>query len=129
MLQDAEKLVGHFHFRPEIGLQSLDPLKVRNNYAAGVAQNVRDHKDFVPAFFQNQICLRSGRPISSFGEDSAFELPGVLSVTYTINCCRHQSIARHREKLGWIDMMVLVECPQGSFLKNVLFGGLNIYSF
>ena len=36
MFQDAKKFVGHFHLRPEIGLQSLHPLEVRNNYAAGV---------------------------------------------------------------------------------------------
>src|SRR5262245_13992044 len=37
MLQDAEKFVGHFHFRPQVGLQALHPLKVRNDYAACVA--------------------------------------------------------------------------------------------
>src|SRR5205807_9278777 len=75
------------------------------------------------------IRLRSGRPISGFGEDSAFELPGVLSVNYAIDCCRHQDIARHREEFVWIDRIILGERPQRPFLKNVLFGGLNIYSF
>src|SRR4029453_15588971 len=125
MFQDAEKLVSHFHFRPQIRLQTLHPLKVRNNYATGVAQNVRDHEDFVPAFFQNQVCLRRSRTIGGFGKDTAFELAGVLSVNYAIDCCRHQDIARHREEFVRIDMMVLVEGPQGPFLKNVLFGGLD----
>src|SRR6202035_5477092 len=67
--------------------------------------------------------------IGGFGEDSAFESPGVLSVNYAIDCCRHQDIARHREEFLRIDMIVLGERSEGPFLKNVLFGGLDIYSF
>ena len=129
MLQNPEKLVGHFHFRPKIRLQALHPLKVRNNYAASVAQDVWDHENFVPAFFQNQVCLRRGWPIGAFSQDSAFELPGVLSVNDAIDRCWHQDIARHGEEFVWVDMIVLSERTQGSFLKNVLFGRLDIDSF
>ena len=86
MFQDAEKFVRHFDFRPEIGLQALHPLEVGNDHAARVTQNVRDHKDFVPPFFKNQVGLGCCRAIGRFGEDAAFELSSVLSVDYAIDC-------------------------------------------
>ena len=42
MLEDAEKFVGHFRFRPQEGLQALHPFEVGNDHAAGVAENVRE---------------------------------------------------------------------------------------
>src|SRR5882724_2542372 len=55
MLKDAEEFVGHFRFRPQKCLQTLHPLEVRNDHAAGVAENIRDHENFVPALFENPV--------------------------------------------------------------------------
>src|SRR5205823_14632713 len=54
MFEDAEEFVGYFGFAPKKTLQPLDPLEVGNNHAAGVATNVRNHKNFIPSFFQDQ---------------------------------------------------------------------------
>ena len=53
LLENAEKFVGHFRFRPEKGLQSLHPFEVGNDHAAGIAENIGDDEDFVPALVQN----------------------------------------------------------------------------
>ena len=66
MLEDAEKFVGHFRFAPEKTLQTLHPLEVGNDHSAGVAENVRDHKNFVPPLVENQIRIWRGRAIGSF---------------------------------------------------------------
>ena len=44
VLKDAEKFVGDFAFRPQKRLQTLDPLEVGNDHAAGVAQNIGNHE-------------------------------------------------------------------------------------
>ncbi len=67
MLEDAEKFVGHFSFAPEKTLQTLHPLEVGNNHSAGIAENVWNHKDLIPALLKDQIRLRRGRAICSFG--------------------------------------------------------------
>src|SRR4030095_3609921 len=61
--------------------------------------------------------------------DAAFKLVCILSVNGTIDCRWYQDVARHGKKCVRVDMVVLSECPQGPLLKNVLFGGLDIYSF
>ena len=53
MLEDAEELISHFHFAPKKTLQTLHPFEIGDNYAAGIAKNVRDHKDLVPALLEN----------------------------------------------------------------------------
>jgi len=71
MLEDAEKFICHFRFRPQKCLQTLNPFKVRNDDAASVAQNVRDHEHFVPAFVEKQIRIRRGRAVGPFGKEAA----------------------------------------------------------
>src|SRR5437773_10816940 len=97
MLKDAEEFVRHFRFRPQKRLQPLNPLEVRNDYAAGVAEDVWDHENFVPAIFQNQICLGRGRAISGFGKDAAFELTGISASDYAIDRCRDKYVTREDE--------------------------------
>ena len=46
-----------------------------------------------------------------------------------IYCCRHKHVARQGEKFVGIDMIILGECAQGSFLEHVLLSGFDIYSF
>ena len=74
MLEDAEKFVGHFAFRPQKRLQTLHPFKVRNDDAASVAKNVRDHEHFVPALVEKQIRIGRGRAVGAFGKDAALEV-------------------------------------------------------
>src|SRR5438093_9928006 len=74
MLEDAEQFVGHFHFRPQKRLQTLHPLEIRNDHATGIAENVRDHENFVPALFQNKVSVGRGWTVGSFSENTALEL-------------------------------------------------------
>ena len=66
-------------FRPQKRLQTLHPFKVRNDDAASIAENVRDHEDFVPALVENQIRIGRGRAVRAFGKDAALELAGIFS--------------------------------------------------
>src|ERR1044071_7304434 len=122
MLENAEKLVGHFRFRPQKRLQTLHPLKVRNDYSAGIAENVRNHEDLVPTRVKNEIGVRRSRTISGFSKDSALELARVFPGDYTVNSCRNKNVARQRKEFVWINMIILSERPQVSLLQHVLFG-------
>src|SRR5205823_14943280 len=70
MLKDAEKFVRHFGFSPQKRLQTLHPLKVRNDHATGIAENVRNHENFVPPLFQNPVCIWCSRAVSCLGKDA-----------------------------------------------------------
>ena len=74
MLEDAEKFVGHFRFAPEKTLQTLHPLEVGNDHSSGVAENVRNDKDLIPALLQDQIRFRRGWAVRGFGENAALQL-------------------------------------------------------
>ena len=55
-------------------LQALHPFEVGNDHAAGVAQDVGDDEDFVPAIVQDEIGFRRGRAVRALGQDAAFDL-------------------------------------------------------
>src|SRR5207249_9282085 len=128
MLKDAEEFVGHFRFCPQKCLQTLHPLEVRNDHAAGVAKNIRDDENFVPALFENPVCLRCSRTVRCLGKDTALELTGVLSVNHSIDGGWNKDVARQSEELLGIDMIILSEGPQISLLKHVLLGGFHVNS-
>src|SRR6266576_6347986 len=107
MLENAEKFVSHFRFRPQKRLQTLHPLEVRNDDAASVAQNVRDHEHFVPTLVEKQIRIWRGRAVRAFGKDAALELIGILPGNHAIDRARSKNIARQREKLVRIYMIIL----------------------
>src|SRR5207253_9361800 len=111
MLKDAEEFVGHFRFGPQKCLQTLHPLEVRNDHAAGVAENIRDHENFAPALFENPVCLRCSRTVGCLGKDTTFELTGVLSVNHSIDGGRNKDVALQSAELLETDMFVLSEGP------------------
>src|SRR5437764_13767253 len=78
MLENAEELISHFHFAPKKTLQTLHPFAIGDNYAAGIAKNVRNHKDLVPALLENQICFRCRRPIRPFPTTPTLHFPRLL---------------------------------------------------
>src|ERR1700687_2643782 len=128
MLEDAEEFVCHFRFRPQKRLQTLHPLEVRKDHATSVTENIRDHENFVPAVFENQVCVRRSRTVGSFGKDSAFELAGIFAGNYAIDRRRNKHVARQSKEFLWIDMVALSKRPQISLLERMLFGRLNVYS-
>src|SRR5438093_337184 len=128
MLKDAEEFVRHFRFGPQKCLQTLYPLEVRNDHAAGVAENIRDHENFVPALFENPVCLWCSRTVGCLGKDTAFELTSVLSVNHSIDRGWNKDVARQSEEFLGIDMVVLSERPQISLLKHMLLRGFHINS-
>src|SRR5262245_2308913 len=128
MLKDAEKLVSHFAFRPEKRLEPLHPLKVRNDDATGIAKNIRDYEYFVPALVKNQIRVGRGRAVGALGKDAAFEIAGIFAGNYAIDRARSKNVARQREKLVRIHMIVLSKRPQVPLLVHVLLGGFNVNS-
>ena len=97
MLEDAEKFVGHFRLAPHEGLQTLHPFEIGNDHAAGVAKNVGNDENFVPALVQN-----AGRPpgvVGPFAPSARmrhFNLGGVLFRDHAIDRGRHEHVARHR---------------------------------
>src|SRR5438046_10240132 len=89
MLEDAEELISHFHFAPKKTLQTLHPFEIGDNYAAGIAQNVRNHKDLVPALLENQICFRCRRTIGRFSKNPTLQLPSMLHCNHAIDRLRN----------------------------------------
>src|SRR5947199_9246030 len=105
MLKDAEKFVGHFRFRPQKCLQTLHPLEVRKDHAAGVAENIRDHENFVPALFENPVCLPCSRTVRCLVKDTAFDLTGLLSGKHSIICGRTKAVALQGVEDSCIDVV------------------------
>src|SRR6266513_3731047 len=128
MLKDAEEFVGHFRFCPQKCLQTLYPLEVRDDHAAGVAENIRDHENFVPAVFENPVCLWCSRTVRCLGEDTALDLTSVLSVNNSIDRGWNKDVARQSQKFPWINVVVLSEGPQISLLKHGLLRGFHVNS-
>src|SRR6266699_6702117 len=129
MLEDAEKFVGYFRFAPEKTLQTLHPLEVGNNHSAGVAENVWNDKDLIPALLKDQIRFRRGRTICGFGENAAVQFPRIFAIDDPIDRRWYEHVALHRQQFVRIDMIVLAKRAQVSFLEHVLFGCLHINSF
>src|ERR1041385_3516902 len=107
MLENAEKLVSHFAFRPEKRLEALNPFKIRNDDPTGVTKNIRDHEHLVPALVENQIRVRRGRTISAFGKDPALQVAGIFPGDHAIDRAWSKNIARQRKKLVRIHMIIL----------------------
>src|SRR5262249_33452986 len=93
MLQDAEKFISHFAFRPQKRLQTLHPFKVRNDDATSVTKNIRDHEHFVPALSENQICIGRGRTVGAFGKDAALKFACIFSGNHAVNRAGSENIA------------------------------------
>src|SRR5262245_41993339 len=129
MLKDAEKLVSDFAFRPQKRLESLHPFKVRNDDATGIAKNVRNYEYFVPALVEYQIGIRRGRTVGALGKDAAFEIAGIFAGNHSIDRARSKNVARQREKLVRIHMIVLCKRAQVTLLDHVLLGGFNVDPF
>ena len=60
--------------RPHEGLQALHPFEVGNDHAAGVAENVGNDEDLVPALVEDEVGFGRGRAVRAFGQDAALEL-------------------------------------------------------
>src|SRR5206468_10586575 len=118
MFEDAEKFLSHFRFRPQKRLQTLHPLEVGDDHSAGVAENVRDHKNLVPTLVENQIRIWRGRAIGGFCKDSTFELGRIFSGDNAIDRRRNENIARQSEEFAWIDVITLLERAQITFLQH-----------
>ena len=116
MLEDAEEFVGYFRLRPQKRLQTLHPFEVGNDHATGVAKNVRDNENFVPALVREcRSASGRGRAVGAFGKDAALELAGIFFGNHAIDCARSKNVARQREQLVRIYMIVLSERPQVAF--------------
>ena len=126
VLEDAEEFVGHFRLSPEEGLQALHPFEVGNDHTAGVAKNIRDEEDFVPALVQVQVRFRAGRAVRALGQNAALNLVRILFRDHAIDRARRQDIAWHLQQFVRINPVALIEGAQVSLLLDVQLGGLNV---
>ena len=129
MLQDAEKFVGHFRLAPHESLQTLHPFEIGNDHAAGVAQNIGNNENFVPALIENHICFRRGRPIGAFSQNAALQFGGIFFRDHAIDRARRQDIAFLHQHFVRIDPIALIERAQISFFQNVLLRCFHVDSF
>src|SRR2546425_7315304 len=120
VLENAEEFIGHFHLAPKKALQSLDPFEIGNNYAAGIAKNVRNHKHLVPALFKDEVGFGSGGTIGAFGENAALQLRGILRGDDTIDRRWNENITRQGEQFVWIDTIALIKSSQVAFFEHML---------
>src|SRR5262245_22391172 len=72
-LQKAEQSIHNFRFIPEKALKALHPLKIGYDYAAGIAENIGNHKDFIPTLVENPVSIHCRRPIGAFSQDSTLD--------------------------------------------------------
>src|SRR5258707_2682822 len=95
--QDEIQLLIDNFVRPEVTLTVLHPLEVRRSDAAGVGQNVWNHKDsFVR---EDVIGGRGGWAICAFADDLGFDLGRVLAGDYIFRGGWNQDVALGDEQL------------------------------
>ena len=107
----------------------MHPFEIGNDHAAGITENIGNHKHFIPALLENPVRFGRGRTVGGFGQDAALQFGRVFLVNHAIDCRRHQHVALHGEQLVWIDMLGLGERAQVSFFEHVLLGRFDIDPF
>ena len=105
----------HLLFLPEQLLQILHPFEVADHHAAGIAEDVRDHEDLVPALVQHQVGIRRGRAVGAFGQHPALQVFRDLGVDHPLHRRRHQHVARQHENLrgskcSWLEKPAMLPC-------------------
>src|SRR5260221_5079463 len=93
MIENAEQFVRHLGLIPEKRRQILHPLEVADDDAAGIAKDVRDEENLVPAFVEDDIGLGAGRSVGAFREDAALNSVGILAVNDPINGRGNEDVA------------------------------------
>src|SRR5215210_6535455 len=104
---DVVQLGVHLRFLPEVLLQPLYPLEVRDDDAAGVREDVREHED--SAVLQNAVRLRRHRPVGALADDSGPDLVGVVTGDHLLEGARREDVALQEEKLVVRDLVAAVE--------------------
>src|SRR2546421_2600961 len=83
---------------PEVVLETLDPLEIRDDDAAGVREDVGDHRH--PAIAQDRVGLRGRRPVRPLRDDRCLDAIGVVLPDLIADGGRHQDVAGLLEELG-----------------------------
>src|SRR5580693_9903393 len=76
MFQDVEKAFIDFAFAPEEALAVLDPFKIADRNAAGVAENIGHGEDALGV--DNRVGLPGGWAVGAFAQNARLDLMGVL---------------------------------------------------
>ena len=102
------------------GLQALHPFEIGNDHATGVAQNIGNNENLVPALIENFIRFRRGRPVRAFSQNATLQFGGIFFCDHAIDRTGRQDIAFLHQHFVRIDPIALVERAQISFFQNVL---------
>src|ERR687895_2301207 len=74
---DVVQPLVHLFFLPEVLLQPLHPLEVRDDDAAGVRKHVGEHDD--ATVLEDLVGLRRDRAIRALADDARLDLRGVIA--------------------------------------------------
>ena len=91
----------------------MNPFKVADGDAAGVAENVWDDEDIV-ALVENGVRVGSGWAVCSFGEDAAAELCGVFAGDDAFFSGGDEDVAGLDEEVVVREMFGIGESSEGS---------------
>ena len=75
--QNSKQFIDHFGLTPEKALQVLDPLEVRNDDAACIAQDVWNNEDLRP-LIENAVGFGGCGAIRCLGENATFYFAGIV---------------------------------------------------
>ena len=76
-IEDGVFAPRHLLFLPKQLLQVLHPFEVADDDAAGIAEDVGDHEDFL-ALRKDLVRVRRGRAIGPLGKDAAAQSAAML---------------------------------------------------
>src|ERR1044072_7334239 len=82
---------------PEVLLESLHPLEVRDDDAACVREHVREDED--PPIVEDLVGLGSDRAVRALADDSRSDLVGVLSGDHRLESARREDVAVDEQEL------------------------------
>src|SRR5262252_5163062 len=107
LFQDVFELLVNDRLLPEEALAVLYPLKVGSCYTAGVRENVGNDEDVLVC--KDVIGHRGGWSVSTLGDDSGFDLIGVVARNDVFDCGWNQDVRIHQEQLACVGRLCSLE--------------------
>src|SRR6185312_1244551 len=114
---DVAQLRVHLGLLPEVFLEALDPLEVRDDHAARVGEDVRQDQDAL--LLENLVPRRRDRAVRALADDLRLDLVGVLAGDPLFQSARREHVALEQQQLVVGDLLGALEAAQRAGLPLV----------
>src|ERR1035438_1617270 len=123
--ENAEKFLDNLVAAPVVVLKVLEPLEVRHDHPARIAQDIRDQLD-IAALRDDLVRRVRGRTVGSFSQDAALEFWRILIGNHSLKRGGYKDRAFQFEQLLVRYCFSSIEVHQGFRCRNVCEGFLEV---